>query len=442
MKSFTKEQVLEEGKNSIEFLKREELEKIQVNRLKKTIERANNSPFYKNIFKKEGIHPEDIRCTDDIRKLPFTTREDLRENFPFGFIALPLNKIVRVHTSTGTTGKPKAIFFSKKDVDEAAGLIARCMRMTGAGPGDVFQNMMSYGLFTGGLVFHYGAEKAGVLVIPAGAGNTEKQIELMRDFKTTIVHITPSYALYLADILEEKGIDPEEELNLQIVYLGAEPYSQKTREKIEKIYGVNAFNCYGLSEMNGPGVGFECPLKDGLHIWEDNFILEVVDPLTGEPLPDGREGELVLTTINREAMPIIRYRTGDITFIYPQVCGCGRTHRKISPIKGRTDDMFIIKGVNVFPSEVERVLMDTPEVARNYQIVIERERSLDIMRIRVEIKKRFFDGSLEHLKELQEKIKSKVKSELMVTPRVELLEPGTLPRTTGKSKRVIDKRRL
>jgi len=429
--------------NDLQFLEKEKLRELQLTRLKNTIEKvAAKSPFYRSIFKKEGINAGDIKSLEDIRKLPFTTREDLREHFPFGFCTLPISRIVRVHTSTGTTGKPKAIFFSKKDINEAAKLIARCMRMTGARPGDIFQNMMSYGLFTGGLIFHYGAEKLGVLVIPASAGNTEKQIELMRDFKTTIIHITPSYALYLADVLDEKRVDPKKDLNLRIIYTGAEPFSEKMREKIEGIYGADAFNSYGLSEMNGPGVGFECQKKDGMHIWEDNFILEVIDPATGEPLPPGKEGELVLTSINREAMPIIRYRTGDITLIYPDRCPCGRAHRKISPIKGRVDDMFIIRGVNVFPSEVERVIMNMPEVARNYQIVLERERSLDIMRVKVEIKKRFFDGSLEHLKELQGRIKNKLKSELMVTPKVELLEPGTLPRTTGKSKRVIDKRNL
>ena len=336
----------------IETIDRDSLKHLQLKYLKETIGYALRTSLYKKRLQKAGItSPDDIKSLDDLKRIPFTTKDDLRESYPRGLLAVDIGDVVRIHTSSGTTGTPTVIYHTQQDLNNWTELLARCIIATGATRNDVFQNMMSYGLFTGGLVFHYGAEKAGVLVIPAGAGNTEKQIELMRDFKTTIVHITPSYALYLADILEEKGIDPEEELNLQVVYLGAEPYSQKTREKIEKIYGVNAFNCYGLSEMNGPGVGFECPLKDGLHIWEDNFILEVVDPLTGEPLPDGREGELVLTTINREAMPIIRYRTGDITFIYPQVCGCGRTHRKISPIKGRTDDMFIIKGVNVFPSD-------------------------------------------------------------------------------------------
>ncbi len=430
-------------RDKIQYLNRKELEKLQFARFKKTIERTfKNCPLYRKIWEEKGINPESVKSLQDITRFPFTTRDDLRKNFPFGFLALPLEKIVRVHTSTGTTGKPKAIFFSKNDIEQAAELIARSMEMTGARPGDVFQNMMSYGLFTGGLIFHYGAEKLGVLVIPAGAGNTERQIQLMRDFKTTIIHITPSYALYLADVLEERRIDPRKDLNLRIIYLGAEPYSEETRNKIEQIYGASVFNSYGLSEMNGPGVAFECEMKEGMHLWEDNFILEVIDPKTGEPLPEGEEGELVLSTINREAMPIIRYRTGDITYVYPDQCKCGRTHRRISRIKGRVDDMFIVRGVNVFPSEVERVIMEIPEVGRNYQIVLEREKSFDIMKIKVEIKKRFFDGSLENLKKLQEKITTRLKSELLVTPKVELVEPGALPRTTGKSKRVIDKREL
>lgn len=426
-----------------QYIDRSDLEKLQLTRFKKTIEKAFNScPLYQQMWRQQGINPDGIKSLRDIEKFPFITREDLRENFPFGFLCLPLDKIVRVHTSTGTTGRPKAIFFSRRDIDEAAKLIARSMRMTGARPGDIFQNMMSYGLFTGGLIFHYGAEKLGVLVVPAGAGNTERQIQLMQDFKTTILHITPSYALYLADILEERKINPREALNLRIIYMGAEPYSEETRSKIEDIFGVSAFNSYGLSEMNGPGVAFECEKKEGMHLWEDNFLLEVVDPQSGESLPEGEEGELVLSTINREAMPLIRYKTGDITFIYPEKCSCGRVHRRIARIKGRVDDMFIIRGVNVFPSEVERIIMDLPEVARNYQIVLERENSLDIMRVRVEIKKKVFDGSLEHLKKLEDKIKNKLKADLMVTPKVELLEPGTLPRTTGKSQRVIDKRKL
>ncbi len=427
----------------MEYISREELEKLQFLRLKRTLKRVyENSPFYKRLFREIGLKPFDFKSLKDIPQIPFTVREDLRKNFPYGFLALPFNQIVRLHTSTGTTGKPKAIFFSPKDIESSAILIARSMRMTGAKREDVFQNMMSYGMFTGGLIFHYGAERLGLLVIPAGTGNTERQIELMMDFKTTIVHITPSYALYLADVLEEKGINPGKDLNLKIAYLGAEPYSETTRERIEQIFNIEAFNSYGLSEMNGPGVAFECQFKKGMHLWEDNFILEIIDPSTEKVLPDGEEGEIVLTSVNREAMPILRYRTGDIAVVYPDKCRCGRSHRRISRIKGRVDDMLIIRGVNVFPSEVERILMSLPEVGRNYQIILEREKSLDVMRIKVEIKKELFDGSLEHLRRLENKVKAKLASELILTPRVELVEPATLPRTTGKAKRVIDKREI
>ena len=359
----------------IEYLSREEIEKLQLVRLKKTVERIfEKSPFYKKMFKEIGFKPSRLKSLKDLSSLPFTQRKDLRNNFPYGFLTVSLQKVVRLHTSTGTTGKPKAVFFTQKDLDQASELIARSMKMTGAKREDIFQNMMSYGLFTGGLIFHYGAEKLGLLVIPSGAGNTERQLELMRDFRTTIVHITPSYALYLADVMEEKGLNPKVDLSLRLAYLGAEPYSEETRKKIEKIFNLNAYNSYGLSEMNGPGVAFECEEKEGMHLWEDNFIPEIINPSTGEILEDGEEGELVLTSINREAMPILRYRTGDLTFLYPQKCRCGRTHRRISRIKGRTDDMLIVRGVNIFPSEIERVIMGLPGIGRNYQIILERER--------------------------------------------------------------------
>ena len=430
------------GKNP-EYLDRESLEKLQLKRLKKVLNRVyHRVPFYREAFRANKIKPENIKNLEDLERLPFTTREDLRAGYPYGFLASSLSRLVRLHTSTGTTGKPKAVFFSQKDIDQAAQLITRSVRMTGAEPEDVFQNMMSYGLFTGGLIFHYGAERAGLLVIPGGAGNTERQIELMHDFKTTIVHITPSYALYLAEVMERLGLDPRHDFNLRIAYLGAEPYSKATKSKIEKIFSLDAYDSYGLSEMNGPGVAFECREKCGMHLWEDNFIMEIIDPETFKVRRDNEEGELVLTTVNREAMPILRYRTGDLTHIYPDPCRCGRVHRRISRIKGRVDDMFVLRGVNIFPSEVERILMSLPEVGRNYQIVLEREGSLDKMRVRVEIKKRFFSGSLKDLERLQNKIKAKLKGELMVTPQVELVEPATIPRTTGKAKRLIDKRKI
>lgn len=431
------------GNDKIEYIAREELESLQFRRLKDTLERVyKSSPFYRKMFKENGLNPSKFKSLKDLSLIPFTTRQDLRDNFPYGLLSVPLEKVIRLHTSTGTTGKPKAVLFTQKDIDQASELIARSMRMTGAKRDDVFQNMMSYGLFTGGLIFHYGAEKLGLLVIPAGAGNTERQIQLMRDFKTTVIHITPSYALYLADVMEDMGLDPKHDLSLRIAYLGAEPYSEETRVKIQDIFGVDAYNSYGLSEMNGPGVAFECREKEGMHLWEDNFIMEIIDPSTGKVLEDGEEGELVLTSINREAMPILRYRTGDLTYIYPERCRCGRTHRRIARLKGRVDDMFIVRGVNVFPSEIERVLMSLPEVGRNYQIVLEREKNLDKLRVRVEVKGDLFNGSLEHLRKLEDRIRTRLRSELMLTPQVELVEAGSLPRTTGKAKRVIDKRKI
>jgi len=431
------------GNDKIEYIAREELESLQFRRLKDTLEKVyKDSPFYRKMFKENGLNPSKFKSLKDLSLIPFTTRQDLRDNFPYGLLSVPLEKVIRLHTSTGTTGKPKAVLFTQKDIDQASELIARSMRMTGAKRDDVFQNMMSYGLFTGGLIFHYGAEKLGLLVIPAGAGNTERQIQLMRDFKTTVIHITPSYALYLADVMEDMGLDPKHDLSLRIAYLGAEPYSEETRVKIQDIFGVDAYNSYGLSEMNGPGVAFECREKEGMHLWEDNFIMEIIDPSTGKVLEDGEEGELVLTSINREAMPILRYRTGDLTYIYPERCRCGRTHRRIARLKGRVDDMFIVRGVNVFPSEIERVLMSLPEVGRNYQIILEREKNLDKLRVRVEVKGDLFNGSLEHLRKLEDRIRTRLRSELMLTPQVELVEAGSLPRTTGKAKRVIDKRKI
>jgi len=431
------------GNNQMEYIEREELERLQLLRLRKNVKRVyENSPFYRKMFKENGLELSNFKSLRDLSRIPFTTRQDLRDNFPYGLLVVPLKEVVRLHTSTGTTGKPKAILFTQKDIEQASELIARSMRMTGAKKDDVFQNMMSYGLFTGGLIFHYGAERLGLLVIPAGAGNTERQIQLMRDFKTTVVHITPSYALYLADIMDDMELNPKDDFNLRIAYLGAEPYSEETRLKIENIFGVDAYNSYGLSEMNGPGVAFECKQKEGMHLWEDNFIIEIINPSTGEVLKDGEEGELVLTSINREAMPILRYRTGDLTFVYPERCKCGRTHRRISRLKGRVDDMLTVRGINVFPSEIERILMSLPGIGRNYQIILEREKNLDKLMVKVEVKKELFNGSLDRLRELEEGVRKALRVELMLTPEVELVEPGSLPRTTGKAKRVFDRREI
>jgi phenylacetate-CoA ligase len=408
--------------------------------LKQTVRQAyKNIPFYKDCFSKLNIKPNDIASLKDIQKIPFTNREDLRENYPFGMLAVSKEQVVRLHTSSGTTGKPKAIFFSKKDVDRAAELIARCLIMTGIKKDDVLQNMMTYGLFTGALVMHYGAEKVGVLVIPAGPGNTKRQIALMQDFKTTTLHLTPSYALYLASVMHNEGLVPKRDLSLRRAYMGSEPYSEETRNKIEKFFDIDVYNSYGLSEMNGPGVAFECMEKNGMHLWEDNFIMEIIDPDTGEKVPEGEKGELVLTTLCREAMPILRYRTRDIVMIIPGKCKCGRTHRRISRIIGRSDDMIIIRGVNIFPQQIERVLMGIKAVAQNYQIVLE---AYDQITVRVEISKDLFDGRVEHLVNLQNEITEKLRSEILVKPKVELLEPGTLPVSEGKTTRVIDKRTL
>jgi len=355
-------------------------------------------------------------------------------------LAVPMEDIVRVHASSGTTGKPTVVFHTAADIDSWTNLVVRALVMTGVTKGDVFQNMMSYGLFTGGLGLHYGAERLGVTVIPSGPGNTRKQVQFIQDFGTTVVHMTPSYALHVADEIVAMDIEPSS-LTLKTAFFGAEPHSEATRQKLEGIYGLNAYNSYGLSEMNGPGVAFECVHKGGMHLWEDAYLMEVVDPDTGEPLPDGKEGELVLTTLRRRGMPILRYRTKDLTRILPGDCPCGRTHRRIARITGRTDDMLIINGVNVFPSQVEHVLMTVPEVGNNYQIVVDKEGHLDRLAVKVEIYPKLFHGDLRELRELRDRLESALRSEILVRVKVELLEPGTLPPSTGKAVRVLDNRK-
>jgi len=419
----------------------EKLRSWQLEKLQETLDRAWRSPFYQQKFSQAGLTPK-ISSLKDIQLFPFTVKEDLRQSYPFGMLTVPLNRLVRLHASSGTTGKSTLVFHTRKDIENWAELIARCLYMVGARPGDVFQNMMSYGLFTGGLGLHYGAEKIGLLVVPAGSGNTQKQIEFFRDIGTTIIHITPSYCLYLAQVMAEMGLSSGKDLKLRLAIMGAEPYSEATRKKLEKLLHLKVYNCYGLSEMNGPGVAFECPRQQGLHLWEDHYLAEIIDPQTGEVLPEGKEGELVLTTLQREGMPIIRYRTRDLTRFVKGRCQCGRIHRRMERIKGRSDDMFIVKGVNIFPSQIETVLMGIPEVDSNFLIILEREKGLDSLTVQVEIKKEYFTGDLHQLREIQEKISEQLKSVIIVTPRVELVEPGTIPPSTGKAKRVIDKRRL
>jgi phenylacetate-CoA ligase len=423
-----------------ETIDREELEKLQLRRLKKTVKHVfENVPFYQEKFKQAGVTPKDLRTLEDIRRFPFTTASDLRAAYPDGLLAIDKDHVIRLHTSSGTTGKPKAVFFSAKDIDNAAELMARCLVMTGVTKSDVLQNMMTYGLFTGALVMHYGAEKVGVLVIPAGPGNSERQLMLMRDFNTTVFHATPTYALYFSDFLESKGVDPRKDLKLKKAFIGAEPYTEETRKKIETALGIDVYNSYGLSEMNGPGVAFECEYKNGMHLWEDNFLMEIINPETGEPLPEGEKGELVLTTLCREAMPLIRYRTRDITSIITEPCKCGRTHRRIARITGRSDDMLIVRGVNIFPQQIERVLMGIRGIGRNYQIILQ---GLDEMTVQAEFDPSVFDGQVEHLVQLQNHIVDKLAEEILVRPKVELLSPGSLPVSEGKAKRVIDKRTI
>lgn len=427
--------------SSVETMEREALEALQLERLQKTVSDASLSVFYKKLFSNIDLEPADIKSLDDIRRIPPTTKDDLREAWPYGFLAVPKEKLVRMHSSSGTTGRATVIFHTAGDLDAWTDVLARSMYMAGMRNTDVFQNMMTYGLFTGGLGFHYAAEKIGALTIPAGAGNSKRQIQLMKDFNTTVIHIIPSYALHLTEVFEEMGVGPRKDLNLRLAFLGAEPHSEKTRQKIEEYYGVKAFNSYGLSEMNGPGVAFECRLQNGLHIWEDNFLVEVIDPRTLEPVEDGQEGELVLTTLKREGMPIIRYRTKDLTRIIPGHCDCGRTHRRIDRITGRTDDMLILKGVNIFPIQIEKKLMEIPEVGNNFLIILEREGYNDLMIVRVEVQKEIFSGDLKQLENLRRKITEELRSDILITPRVELVEPNTLPKTEGKAVRVIDNRK-
>jgi len=424
----------------IETLGRADLERLQLSRLQALVARLHERvPFYRERFAEAGVTAASIKSLADLRRLPFTTSADLRDTYPAGLLAVPMDEALRLHTSSGTTGRPKALFFSPRDVDNAAELCARSFVATGLTARDVLQNMMTYGLFTGALVAHYGAEKVGCLVIPAGPGNSEKQLALMQDFGTTAVHLTPSFALYFADFLDGKGPEARKPLKLRRAFVGAEPYSVKTRDKIEQALGVEVFNSYGLSEMNGPGVAFECEKRAGMHLWEDHFILEVIDPKTEAPLPDGESGELVLTTLCREAMPLVRYRTRDITSVVPGPCACRRTHRRLARITGRADDMLIVRGVNVYPQQIEHVLMAIPQVGRNYLILLE---GRDDMTVQAELAHGESEMNEEQRVLLESEIAARLRSEILTKPKVKLLPPASLPVSEGKAKRVIDRRTL
>ncbi len=420
-----------------ERLSRDELDHLQVQRLRTIVDRAVQAPFYAR--SKDHLTGVDIRGPEDIRHLPLTTKDDLRSGYPYGFLTRAVSEMVRLHASSGTTGSPTAILYTRQDLNTWADLVARCMFMVGIRPGDTFQNLSGYGLFTGGLGIHYGAERLGCLTIPAGAGNSKRQIKLLKDFQVQAIHIIPSYALRLAQVLQETGWDPES-LALRIALIGAEPHTQEIRARIEDLFQIKAYNSYGLSEMNGPGVAFECQAQNGMHLWEDNFLAEILDPETFEPLPDGELGELVLTTLNREGMPLLRYRTKDLTRFIPGQCSCGRVHRRIDRIMGRSDDMIILKGVNIYPMQVEQVLMAIPEVGQSYLIVLERNGDIDQMRVKVEIKDECFVEDMRALRALEQRITRLLREEILITPKVDLVEHNSLPRNQGKAERVQDTR--
>jgi phenylacetate-CoA ligase len=420
----------------IETLKPGELQELQFKRLKKTLGLVQNVDFYRKLLFGAGVKISAIKTLDDIQKIPFTKKQDLRDGYPFGFLAVPMKKIVRIHTTSGTTGKPTVVAYTQQDIDTWANLIARNMTMVGVGKDDIFQNMVNYGMFTGGLGFHYGAEKIGMAVIPSATGNTKRQIEMMIDFGVTTIHCTPSYAMHLSEIAEEMGASFD---HLKTGIFGAEPWSESVRHSLEKRLGVTAYDSYGLSELFGPGVAFECPERDGLHIWHDSFYVEIIDPKTGERVSDGERGELVVTPLVKEAMPLLRYRTGDVTVKMEDGCIC-RRGQKIARITGRSDDMLVIRGINVFPSQVEHVLLKIPEVGNQFMVYIDRVNHLDEMTVEVEINRDYFSGELADLAKLQKKVVKELRDALELRTTVKLVEPGSLPRFEGKAKRVIDRR--
>ncbi|MDR0585315.1 MAG: phenylacetate--CoA ligase [Treponema sp.] len=424
----------------IEKMPRDGLEALQLEKLKSEIGHALKTPFYRSRLESAGIKSaDDIKTLDDLKRIPFTTKHDLREGFPWGFLSVPREEVVRLHASSGTTGTPTTIYFNQDDIRRWSGFVARCIYGTGCNKSDVFQNMITYGLFTGGLGFHAGGEEVGMLVIPSGAGNTARQFRLMQDFGTTVVHATPSFLLHVEARMREAGVK-RESLSLKRAFAGAEPYSEDTRRRIESLLHIDVYNSYGLSEMNGPGVAFECQCKNGLHIWEDGYIAEIIDPDTLEPVKDGETGELVLTVLCREASPILRYRTRDLTGFYTEPCPCGRTHRRLRRITGRSDDMLIINGVNVFPSQIEEVIMGIKEVGNNYLIVIEKDGALDRLTVKTEVGPDIFMDDARPLNALKDRIRQTLQASISISPKVELHEGGSLPVSEGKAVRVQDKR--
>ncbi|MGA1843799.1 MAG: phenylacetate--CoA ligase family protein [bacterium] len=426
-----------------ETLPQEAMQALQLKRLQQVVQRVYYTvPFYKRAFDQAGVKPENIKSLKDLAKLPFTMKDDLRDNYPFGMFAVPMNQVVRIHASSGTTGKPTVVGYTKRDINTWAELMARTLTCGNVAKGDIVQNAYGYGLFTGGLGAHYGAERIGASVIPMSGGNTKKQIMIMQDFGSTVLTSTPSYALFLAETAEEMGVDFKG-LKLRVGIFGAEPWSDNMRRDIEAKLNISAIDIYGLSEVIGPGVASECEeAKCGLHVFEDHFIPEIINPQTGEVLPYGQRGELVFTCITKEAFPLIRYRTRDISALHPEPCKCGRTLVRMDRVSGRSDDMLIIRGVNVFPSQIESVLMEIEGVEPHYMIVVDREGSLDTLEVQVEVNERLFSDEIKALESMEKRIAKELREMLGVTAKVTLVEPKTIERSMGKAKRVIDKRTM
>ncbi len=425
-----------------DFIPVEKLRELQLARLQAIVKRAYEKvPLYQERMKAKGIKPEDIECVDDVRHLPFTEKSDLRDTYPFGLFASPMREIVRLHASSGTTGKPIVVAYNQEDVRVWSSVMVRSFAACGVDAGDIVQNAYGYGLFTGGLGAHYGAEALGATVIPISGGNTDRQIMVMKDFGVTVICCTPSYFIHLMERAEELGVDIKK-LPLRVGVFGAEPWTEQMRRHIQENSGIRAHDIYGLSEIIGPGVGIECEEQAGLHIFEDHFLMEIVDPQTGEVLPDGREGELVLTTLSKQAMPMIRYRTHDITTIEPAPCPCGRTIRRIRRIARRSDDMFIIRGVNVYPSQVEAALLEVEGTLPHYQIILTREQGLDQMEVQVEVTPEVFSDKVGALEALHKKLSSAIEHTIGIRVRVRLVEPHSIKRSEGKAKRVIDQRNI
>ena len=416
------------------------LETVQLARLKTTIQQASRAPFYAKRLAEAGVSADNLRSLEDIRRIPFTSKDDLRSQYPYGLATVPHSEFVRMHCSSGTTGTPVAVCYTQPDINSWADLMARCLYMAGVRKDDVFQNMSGYGLFTGGLGAHYGGEAAGCTVIPTSSGNTKRQIQMMKDLGTDILACTPSYALLIADTAIEMGYDPAVDFKISAGIFGAEPASESMREDIRKKLGIQYCDVYGLSEVMGPGVAMECAESHGLHVAEDHFYAEIVDPDTLKPLPDGEYGELVFTTLTRECCPLVRYRTRDVTRIIPEECACGRTHRKIDRIVGRTDDMLILRGVNVFPSQIEQVIVSFPEIAAQYQIILTSKGPLDHVELDVETVPEFPFDEIRKLQDLKRRLAAELKSNLQIAVDIKIVEPKTIERSEGKAKRIIDLR--